>query len=115
MSVSTNTVTSLPGPDPQASFRQERENQKFDPVQMHYFLEGSKARAEAIKRLTQQMERDPVLASDSSIYDLNKEQQRELTAVKINRMARYIENDDPKDFNLRMSLFGLFANRVLDV
>ena len=112
MSVSTNTVTSLPGPDPQASFRQERENQKFDPVQMHYFLEGSKARAEAIKRLTQQMERDPVLASDSSIYDLNKEQQRELTAVKINRMARYIENDDPKDFNLRMSLFGLFDPQV---
>lgn len=105
---STNTVSTSKGPDPQASIAAERAAAKFNPEEMHYFLEGSKERAELNKDMIQQMERDPILAADSKYYDLTKDEQRELTAVRINRLARYIETENFEDFNRRLSLVGVF-------
>mmetsp|Transcript_8523 Transcript_8523/g.10623 ORF Transcript_8523/g.10623 Transcript_8523/m.10623 type:complete len:707 (-) Transcript_8523:59-2179(-) len=104
----TNTVNSGVSPNPAALIQAEREASKFDPKEMHYFLEGTKERAEKFKQLTQQMERDPILAANFQYYDLTKEQQRELTALRIDRLTRYIENESFDDFNKRMSLMGVF-------
>ncbi|EGW31447.1 acyl-coenzyme A oxidase 4 [Spathaspora passalidarum NRRL Y-27907] len=112
MAIATNTVNISQGPDPKTSIQNERANSKFDPVKMHYFLEGSKERAEELKSLMQQMERDPVLFTDASYYDLTKDQQRALTAVKINRVSRYLEGDSIDTFNKRLSLIGLFDPQV---
>ncbi|KAK6204645.1 acyl-coenzyme A oxidase 4 [Scheffersomyces amazonensis] len=112
MAYTTNTVSSLPPPDPKSSIAKERAQNAWDPVKMHYFLEGSKERAELIKDLTQQMERDPILAADFNYYELNKEQQRQLTAEKINRISRYIEVENFQDFNRRLSIIGVFDPQV---
>ncbi|KAI5960224.1 POX1, partial [Candida theae] len=100
------------GPDPKTSIRTEREAQKFNPQAMQYFLEGSKERAELIKTLTQQMERDPILFTDGSYYDMSKEQLREFTAAKINRLSRYLEVDSLDVFNIRQSLIGVIDPAV---
>ncbi|CAK9439041.1 uncharacterized protein LODBEIA_P32650 [Lodderomyces beijingensis] len=111
--VSTAKNVSLSqGPDPRTSIQKERAEQKFNPQELQYFLEGSKERAELIKALTQQMERDPVLWTDGSYYDLSKEQIREFTALKINRISRYLETDSIDVFNRRLSLVGVFDPAV---
>ncbi|RLV90226.1 Acyl-coenzyme A oxidase [Spathaspora sp. JA1] len=112
MASATKTVNISKGPDPKTSIQTERAASKFDPVKMHYFLEGNQERAEEIKALMQQMERDPVLHTDQSYYDLTKEQQRALTAVKINRVSRYLEGDSIDTFNKRLSLLGIFDPQV---
>lgn len=104
----TNTVNSSVPPNPSALIQAERAASKFDPKEMHYFLEGNKERAEKLKQMMQQMERDPILAANFEYYDLTKEQQRELTALRIDRLTRYIENESFDDFNKRMSLMGVF-------
>ena len=100
------------GPDPRTSIQVERDAQKVNPQAMQYFLEGSKERAELIKSLTQQMERDPILFTDGSYYDLNKDQLREFTAAKINRLSRYLEGDSTEVFNIRSSLIGVIDPAV---
>lgn len=113
MSVSKNTVDSAPAPNPQASIQQERNGNKFDPATMHYFLESSREHAEAFKTLVQQFERDPILGSDASYYDLTKAQQREVTARKIARVAQYLEGGDPTLWQTtRMSLLNLVDSQV---
>ncbi|KAK6462279.1 acyl-coenzyme A oxidase 4 [Scheffersomyces coipomensis] len=112
MAYTTNTVSSAAGPDPKSLLAKERATNAWDPVKMHYFLEGSAEKAEMIKSLTQQMERDPILAADYNYYDLTKEQQRQLTAEKISRVARYIEVESFQDFNRRLSLIGVFDPQV---
>lgn len=113
MSTTTkNLVSSLKGPDPQTSIATERANSKFNPTEMHYFLEGSVERAELNKTMIQQMERDPILAASSKDYDLGKAEQRELTALKIARVAQYLENETFDDFNKRLSLIGVFDPQV---
>ena len=108
MTYTTNTVSSSAGPDPQSSIATERAASKFDPVKMHYFIEGSKEKSELYKTLTQQMERDPILSSDSKYYELTKAEQRELMAVKINRVSRYLETDSYENFNRRLSIMSIF-------
>ena len=100
------------GPDPKTSIQVERDAQKLNPQAMQYFLEGSKERAELIKSLTQQMERDPILWTDGSYYDMDKEQLRKFTALKINRVARYLEGDSIDVFQRRLSLIGVFDPAV---
>ncbi|KAI3402891.2 POX1 [Candida oxycetoniae] len=113
MVVTTKKNVSLSqGPDPKSSLQSERAKQKFDPQEMQYFLEGSKENAELIKSLTQQMERDPILWTDGSYYDLTKEELRKFTAVKINRVSRYLEFDSIQVFNRRLSLLGVFDPAV---
>ena len=110
--ITKNTVSSSAPPDPQTSLQKERANRAWDPVQMHYFLEGGKARGELFKQMQQQMERDPILSSDSSYYDLTKNQQRELAVKKIARLGQYIETESFEDFNRRLSLVGVFDPQV---
>ncbi|EDK44752.1 fatty-acyl coenzyme A oxidase [Lodderomyces elongisporus] len=106
------TVSLSQGPDPRTSIQKERAEQKFDPQEMQIFLEGSKERAELIKSLVQQMERDPILWTDGSYYDMTKEQLREQTALKINRVSRYLETDSIDVFNRRLSIIGVFDPSV---
>ncbi|KAI5963399.1 hypothetical protein KGF57_001277 [Candida theae] len=110
--ITTKTVSLSKGPDPRSLIQKERDAQKFNPQAMQYFLEGSKQRGELIKSLIQQMERDPILFTDGSYYDLTKEQQRALTVVKINRVSRYLENDSIDVFTQRLSLIGVFDPQV---
>ncbi|KAI5959021.1 hypothetical protein KGF57_002214, partial [Candida theae] len=100
------------GPDPKTSIQTEREAQKFNPQAVNYFLEGSKYRSELVQTLTQQMERDPILFTDGSYYDMTKNQQRESTAAKINRLSRYLEGDSPETFMRRLSLLMFFDPAV---
>lgn len=104
----TNTVNTGVPPNPQTLIQKERAAAKFDPTLMYHFLEGSKERAEKFKGMMQQMERDPILAANSKYYDLTKEEQRELTALRINRLTRYLEDDGVEDFDKRLSLIGVF-------
>ena len=54
------------------------------------------------------MERDPILAASPKVYDLTKEEQRELTAQKINRVSRYIEVESFDELERRLSLISVF-------
>lgn len=113
MSVATNTVNSAPGPDPQASIIAERANSRFDPTVMHYFLEDGKEKAEVFKSFCQQMERDPILASDASYYDFTKAQQREVTAQRIARIAQYLEiSPNRKNEATRNAILNLYDPQV---
>ncbi|EAZ63019.2 Acyl-coenzyme A oxidase 4 (Acyl-CoA oxidase 4) (AOX 4) [Scheffersomyces stipitis CBS 6054] len=107
-----NVVSSAAPPDPKSLLQTERAATKFDTDKLHWFLEGNQERSELFKSLTQQMERDPILAADLKYYDLTKEQQRELTAVKIDRIGRYLENDTIPEFQRRLSILGLFDPQV---
>ena len=107
-----NVVSSAAPPDPKSLLQTERAATKFDTDKLHWFLEGNQERSELFKLLTQQMERDPILAADLKYYDLTKEQQRELTAVKIDRIGRYLENDTIPEFQRRLSILGLFDPQV---
>ena len=110
--ITTKTVSLSKGPDPKSSIQVERDAQKFNPQAMQYFLEGSKERGELVKSLIQQMERDPILFTDGSYYDITKTQQREITVVKINRVSRYLESESVEVFTKRLSLIGLFDPQV---
>ncbi|KAI5966956.1 POX1 [Candida pseudojiufengensis] len=112
MVFTAKNVSLSKGPDPRTSIQQERAQQKVNPQLLQYFLEGSEERAELIKSLQQQMERDPVLWTDGSYYDMSKDQLRALTALKINRVSRYLETDSIDTFNRRLSLIGVFDPAV---
>ncbi|CAN3358260.1 acyl-coenzyme A oxidase 2 [Diutina catenulata] len=107
-----NTVSFEAGPDPATLIQTERAASKFNPKKMNYFLEGSVERAEEIASLQSQMERDPILASTPAYYDLTKDEQRELTAKKISRIARYLESNSFEQFEQRLSLIGVFDPQV---
>lgn len=104
----SNSVDTLAAPDPATLIQTERAQLQFDPVLMNYFLEGNQERSEKTKMFVQQMERDPILAVDSSYYDLTKDQSRELAAVKIARLSQYIEQESTEDFLKRLALIGVF-------
>lgn len=111
--MSTKGVVSYSAaPNPAALLQKERENPSVDPINMNYFLEGSKERSVLIRSMVQQMERDPVLATNASYYHMTKDQERELTALKIGRLASYIETDNLDDFHRRLSIVGLFDPQV---
>ncbi|CUM51923.1 uncharacterized protein AC631_05192 [Debaryomyces fabryi] len=101
-------VESSEAPNPATLIGAERKAAVFSPEIMNYFLEGSKEKSEEVKKFIQQMERDPILAASSKVYDLTKEQQRELTAQKINRVSRYIEVESFEELERRLSLISVF-------
>lgn len=86
----------------------ERSTSAFDPVRMNHFLEGSRLRSDLIQRLSLQLERDPIMRTLPSHYDLSTKEIRELTAHRINRASRYLETDTPEDFHVRLSIMGVF-------
>lgn len=107
MSSVTNTVDSLPAPNPKLLIQGERDAQKVNPDAMHVFLEGSAEKSQIFKAILQQFERDPVLFTGPKIYDLTKAQQRENTAVRIARLAQYLEVEGRSTFENKMSLLSL--------
>ncbi|CUM65898.1 uncharacterized protein PRCAT00003548001 [Priceomyces carsonii] len=102
------TVTTSEPPNPAKLIQLERDRATFDPELMNYFLEGSKEFSEEAKEFMQRMERDPIMSANPNYYDLTKEQQRELTALKINRLSRYIEIETFDKFERSMSLISVF-------
>ncbi|CAX41281.1 acyl-coenzyme A oxidase, putative [Candida dubliniensis CD36] len=92
--------------------QKEREQIKFNPKEVNYFLEGSKERSEIVSNIVEQMEKDPVLKVDASYYNLTKEEQREVTAKKIDRISRYFENEFPDQQAQRLSIIGVFDPQV---
>ena len=92
--------------------QKEREQIKFNPKEVNYFLEGSKERSDIVSNLVEQMEKDPVLKVDASYYNLTKEEQREDTAKKIDRISRYFENEFPDQQAQRLSILGVFDPQV---
>lgn len=108
MPITTNSVNLSVGPDTIGPIHAERAAGKFSPVEMNEFLEGSKERSQINRTMTLEMERDPILAADSKYYELNKEGQREDTALRIERLSQYIEKDGPEKFQRRLQLIAVF-------
>lgn len=108
MTIVSKNVDSSEAPNPATLIGTERAAAVFSPEKMNYFLEGSKEKSEEVKSFIQQMERDPILAVSPKIYDMTKAEHRELTARKINRIARYIEVDTFDSLERRLSLISLF-------
>ncbi|ODQ77317.1 hypothetical protein BABINDRAFT_10219, partial [Babjeviella inositovora NRRL Y-12698] len=102
------SVTYAKGPDPAASIARERAQTNFDLDVMNNFLEGGSEQAALVKSIYLQFERDPIIATSTAVYDLSKDQKRELTAKKIARMAQYLENDTPEVFSKRFHLICTF-------
>lgn len=104
----TNSVSFAPPPDPASLLRRERENASIDPLAMHRFIEGSAEKSNQILRLYSSLEKDPVMAASYRDYELDLEEQRELTTLRINRMTRYIETDSASDFARRLNLVTIY-------
>ena len=102
------TINYSAPPDARNLIKEERASAQFDSQLMNYFLEGSKQRSEEISSLTQQMEKDPILAASPKDYGYSKEEHRKITAKKINRLSRYIESGSFDEFERRMSLISVF-------
>lgn len=113
MSAVSNTVDSAVAPNPQALIAKERAQSKFNPATMNNFLETSKENSDEIKRLYQQMERDPILRPGYRQYELTKHEQRAVTARRIGRLAQYSEDQKNPTFQgLRSSLMSVFDPQV---
>lgn len=71
----------------------ERAASKISTAQINTFLESNPQRRQQTHDLIAQLTTDRVLATDSSYYDTTKDQERRNTAVKIARLAQYMEHD----------------------
>nr|Q9Y7B1.1 RecName: Full=Acyl-coenzyme A oxidase; Short=Acyl-CoA oxidase [Komagataella pastoris]AAD31029.1 acyl-coenzyme A oxidase [Komagataella pastoris] len=102
-------IESIKSQSPQVAIDKERKATKFDINKMFEFLESGKDEAALTKSLMQQIERDTILKTNASYYDLTKDQHRELTAQKIARLASYIEKDAPffENFQKRLNLIAI--------
>lgn len=102
-------IESIKSQSPQVAIDKERKATKFDINKMFEFLESGKDEAALTKSLMQQIERDTILKTNASYYDLTKDQHRELTAQKIARLATYIEKDAPffENFQKRLNLIAI--------
>lgn len=105
---SSNTVNSSAPPNPSKSIQDERLQNQFEPTLMHEFLEGSRENSQQILRLYHQMERDPILCSSYKDYELNRLEERTKSALRINLLSRYIEEDSPSDFHRRLNLLAVY-------
>ncbi|KAI0464246.1 fatty-acyl coenzyme A oxidase [Komagataella kurtzmanii] len=102
-------IESIKSQSPQVAIDKERKATKFDINKMFEFLESGKDEAALTKSLMQQIERDTILKTNASYYDLTKDQHREVTAQKIARLATYIEKDAPifENFQKRLNLIAI--------
>ncbi|CDK28565.1 unnamed protein product [Kuraishia capsulata CBS 1993] len=96
------------GPRPATSIWAERDATDFDINKMHVFLEGSEEGAAQILKEMQEVERDPILKTDETYYDMTKAEHREVTARKIGQLAKYIEQDgNLESFERKMNLMSI--------
>ncbi|SCU95338.1 LADA_0G15038g1_1 [Lachancea dasiensis] len=78
---------------PQQFIRAERLGSKVNVDQLNLFVESSPENAKLTRDLITQVTMDPVLKTGSEYYELDKSQHREATALKIAKMASYMEQD----------------------
>ncbi|CAN3356449.1 acyl-coenzyme A oxidase 2 [Diutina catenulata] len=103
----TSKVDYTPAQKPQELIARERANQAWDPVKMNYFLEGSQERSELMAEVTEQLERDPIMAASAKTYDYTKAEQRELAGARVGRLARYLEIDSQEKTEARCQIISL--------
>ncbi|KAH3679583.1 hypothetical protein WICMUC_000916 [Wickerhamomyces mucosus] len=85
--------------------QKEREATSFDINKINAFLDPNHERTQLIFK---QIINDPILVSKRSYYDLTKEQLREQSIKKIQRLASYIEiAKDAGEFEDRLSLLSI--------
>ena len=108
----TDVVSSATPPDSAASIASERANTNFDVVKMHQFIEGSAAKSEQVLKIYKSLERDPILASLPAHYDLSTKEERELVALRIDRMSQYIESEPAKQFFRRLTLVNIYDSSL---
>ncbi|SCU88375.1 LANO_0D01926g1_1 [Lachancea nothofagi CBS 11611] len=78
---------------PQQFIQTERRNSKLNIEQLNLFVESSPENAQLTHDLITQVTMDPVLKTGSDYYELDKDQHRKATALKIAKMALYMEQD----------------------
>lgn len=71
----------------------ERAESKLDIDQLNIFLENGPEEAQLTQDLIEEIVHDPVLKTNTDHYDISKDQEREITARRIARMALYMEHD----------------------
>ncbi|EPQ29503.1 uncharacterized protein PFL1_02722 [Pseudozyma flocculosa PF-1] len=84
----------------------ERENPAFDIRKMSIVQHGSEKDLEKKEKFMLEASRDPIFYS-GDIYDLTKEQIRERTMQRIQRLAHYVTSESVDDFQKRMELMSL--------
>ncbi|CUS24170.1 LAQU0S14e01794g1_1 [Lachancea quebecensis] len=89
------TTNEFSGPTfkPQAFIQGERRNSKLNINAVNVFLESDPANALLTHDLITEVTMDPVLKTGSEYYDMSKDQHRRATALKIAKMAVYLEQD----------------------
>lgn len=84
--------------------QKERQQQTLSIDALNAFIDPQH---EESQRLINEIIRDPILVTGIDYYDLTKDQQRELSAKKIARLAQYIEQDSPEVFENRYNWLSL--------
>ncbi|CCE61653.1 hypothetical protein TPHA_0A05790 [Tetrapisispora phaffii CBS 4417] len=79
--------------NPQRFIRNERDSSKLNIDEINLFLESDPKRSKLTHSLIDQLVNDPVLKTGMDYYEMTKNEEREVTAKKIARMAQYMEND----------------------
>ncbi|CCD26856.1 acyl-CoA oxidase NDAI_0I02880 [Naumovozyma dairenensis CBS 421] len=78
---------------PQKLINKERQDSKLQIDEINTFLESNPEKQSLTHQLIDQIVNDPILQTDTKYYDQTKDQQREITAKKIARLATYMEHD----------------------
>ena len=107
-----DVISSAAPPDAAISMASERANTNFDVVKMHQFIEGSAAKSELILKIFKSLERDPILSSLPAHYDLTTKEERELTALRIDRMSQYLETEPAEQFFRRLTLVNIYDSSL---
>ncbi|CAR24688.1 acyl-CoA oxidase [Lachancea thermotolerans CBS 6340] len=89
------TTNEFSGPTfkPQAFIQHERRESQLNIDAVNVFLESDPANAQLTHDLVTEVTMDPVLKTGSEYYDMSKDQHRRATALKIAKMAVYLEQD----------------------
>ncbi|CAI5758716.1 unnamed protein product [Candida verbasci] len=99
-----NVISNKTPPNPAGDIAKERARTDWDPKEMHEFLEGNEKKSNEVLRLYQSIERDPVLQTKAEYFDITQKEERELVALRINQMTKFIETEPYKKFRRRLQL-----------
>lgn len=78
---------------PEKLIQGERFGSSINVDEINTFLESSPEKRDETQALIQEIVEDPILKTDSSMYDKGKPEERAVTARKIARLALYMEHD----------------------
>ncbi|CAN6595299.1 acyl-coenzyme A oxidase 2 [Trichomonascus vanleenenianus] len=82
--IQLNTYT-----EPAQLLAEERQKTKFPVREMTYYLDGGKKQTEELERIMASIERNPAFSNDDQ-YDLDKDQQREITFARVGELTKMI-------------------------